>query len=361
MTTPRHRPGIHQCRHCFIVPLNVLSRFANDTTLDADTRAKMRGTFLETSRLRVMREAGRTMSLMHRSSIAPPAAAGPAAVPAEQLFDCHHKASLPGAAIPQPKTSADMAVSTVYSVTASVADFYESVLGRNSVDGQGMDLVSSIHYRTHFDNAFWNGQQMVYGDGDGKVFTEFYNSPDVIGHELTHGVTQNESGLQYDGESGALNESISDVFGAVFNQWLNKWPSTNATGWLIGAGIMGPKATSAGRTCLRDMIDPGASHCLSPQPDSYASFDPTADVHDNSGIPNKAFATFARSVGGEAWGNPIKVWYRACTDRRLKSSATFVDFARLTIEAAQTVGGQTLSDKAGAAWEAVQLPMVAVV
>jgi Zn-dependent metalloprotease len=177
---------------------------------------------------------------------------------------------------------------------------------------------------------------------------------DVIGHELTHGVTQYENGLQYEGESGALNESISDVFGAVFNQWLNEWPTNDAKGWLIGAGIMGPQARAKGKTCLRDMVNPSAAHCLSPQPDSYKNFDPSADVHENSGIPNKAFAQFAQGVGGNAWDRAIKVWYRACTDRRLSSTAMFVDFARLTIDAAQKEG---LAAPAQAAWQSVALPL----
>jgi Zn-dependent metalloprotease len=292
---------------------------------------------------------------MHRQSLA---VTLEAAEPVQQqVFDCQHRQSLPGRPVSNPASATDEAVKIVYSTTAQVAAFYEEILGRNSVDNQGLDLVSSLHYRMNFDNAFWNGQQMVYGDGDGDVFTEFYKSPDVIGHELTHGVTQYESGLRYEGESGALNESISDVFGAVFNQWLNQWPASNPQGWLIGAGIMGTRAKNAGKTCLRDMLEPSATHCLSPQPDSYTHFDPTADVHENSGIPNKAFAVFAQAVGGNAWEQAIKVWYAACIDRHLSSNATFVDFARLTVEAAQQAGGNVLADKARQAWQQVALPL----
>ena len=343
---------------CFIVPLKVLRTWANDKNVDKRVRDHLRGTLVDTTRLRVMREAGRVASLMHRGALLPSAIPGaPVVAPQDLLFDCKGKQSLPGTPIPQPGTSTDPAASTTYQVTAKVVEFYQNLLSRNSVDNQGMDLVSSVHYRQHFANAFWNGQQMVYGDGDGDVFIEFYKSADVIGHELTHGVTQYESGLQYEGESGALNESISDAFGATFHQWLNKWPVTNDAGWLIGAGIMGPRATKAGRTCLRDMVDPSADHCLSPQPDSYSEFDPTADVHDNSGIPNKAYALFARSVGGKAWESPIKVWYKACTDRRLRSTATLAEFAKLTVEAANSIGGTSLGEKARGAWDAVELPL----
>jgi Zn-dependent metalloprotease len=251
----------------------------------------------------------------------------------------------------------------VFDTTAKVAEFYETVLGRNSVDNNGMDLVSSLNYDRNYQNAFWDGQQMVYGNGDQHIFIDFWRSPDVIGHELTHGVTQNESGLRYEGESGALNESLSDCFGAVFNQWLMKSPSNKDSGWLIGAGIMGPDAKDKGYLCLRDMVDPEAQHCLSPQPGSYDNFDPSADVHMNSGIPNKAFALFARSVGGNAYDAPIKMWYAACTGGHLSSSATFVDFARATINAADQWAGpekEALARAVRKAWSDVHVPLPTV-
>lgn len=135
----------------------------------------------------------------------------------------------------------------------------------------------------------------------------------------------------YEGESGALNESISDVFGTVFNQWLNKWPVTEAKGWLVGAGIMAALAQTKGFTCLRDMVTPSAAHWLSPQPELYSQIDPTADVHDNRGEPNRAFALFARALGGQAWTNAIKIWYDTCTNRHLRADATFKEFATLTV------------------------------
>jgi len=346
LTTRLEHRKEHGC--CFIVPLNVLRTYAGDPRLDPKVRAKLMETFVQTGNLKRVREAGRLACLTSRRSLMPTLVAVQQAQ--QQLFDCQHRQSLPGQAISNPGASTDKAVSTVYNVTGKVAEFYLKILGRNSIDNQGQDLVSSVHYRVDFDNAFWNGNQMVYGDGDGRLFTEFYNSPDVIGHELTHGVTQNESGLLYEGESGALNESISDVFGAVFNQWLNGWPSSNAQGWLIGAGIIAAPERAAGKTCLRDMLDPPADHCLSPQPASYANFDPTADVHYNSGITNKAFALFAQAVGANSWQDAIKVWYAACTDKRLTSSATFKDFAELTLNVAQNLAGPLQT-----AWTQVQV------
>ena len=341
------------CGCCFIIPPNVLRAQSRDPGLDARVRTKLQETFAETARLKHLREASRVGAMLQKGAMAPEAIAAPT-TPQQRLFDCEHRASLPGAPLSDAAASADDAIKKVFEVTGKVAEFYKMVLERNSIDNQGLDLVSSVHYRVNFDNAFWNGQQMVYGDGDGQLFTEFYNSPDVIGHELTHGVTQNESGLRYEGEPGALNESISDVFGAVFNQWYNKWPASNTDGWLIGAGIIAGPARAKGKTCLRDMVAPAADHCLSPQPDNYDNFDPTADVHENSGIPNKAFALFARAVGGNSWDRAIKVWYRACTSRELSSGASFEDFARLTIAVAAS---NNLDAQLQKAWQDVGLPL----
>jgi hypothetical protein len=251
----KDKPQVCQCR-CFIVPPVVLRQYSRDANLDPNLRGNLQDTFAETMRLRTLREASRVAAVTRRpdAQAAAAAAAAAAAQVQQQLFDCQNRQSLPGRPFANPQEAPrDDAVRVVYDTTAKVAEFYSQILGRNSVDNQGIDLVSSVHYRRNFDNAFWNGQQMVYGDGDGQLFAEFWQSPDVIGHELTHGVTQYESGLRYEGESGALNESISDVFGAVFNQWLNQWPASEPKGWLIGLGSWArdrkPTARLACATC----------------------------------------------------------------------------------------------------------------
>jgi Zn-dependent metalloprotease len=334
---------------CFIVPPDVLKRYANDPALDPATRKTLQDTYLETQRLRGLREAHRVATLLDHERV--DAAARAKHVPVQHMFDCGHKKSLPGKPVATPTGG----YRTTFDTTAKVIEFYKKVLGRNSVDDKGYDLASSLHYAQHYDNAFWNGQQMVYGDGDGKIFTEMYLSPDVIGHELTHGVTQFESGLRYERESGALNESVSDVFGTVFNQWLNGWDVTESRGWLVGAGIIASAVHAKGFTCLRDMVQPSAKHCLSPQPERYSQMDPTADVHDNSGIPNKAFALFARAVGGHAAEQAIHVWYDTCTDRHLRSDATFAEFAALTAAHARLRGGDGLARKCAGAWSEVEV------
>ena len=112
--------------------------------------------------------------------------------------------------------SDDVAVNQAWEGADETYRFYSDVLGRNSVDDRGMELVSSVHFGSNFDNAFWNGSQMVYGDGSGRIFVKggLTAAIDVIGHELTHGVTQYTAGLEYSSQPGALNESFSDVFGS---------------------------------------------------------------------------------------------------------------------------------------------------
>lgn len=340
-----------RCGCCFIVPLSVLRALSHGERIEPKNRKMFSDSFVETQRLRHVREGFRMGAITAQRSLT----AAPDHQPVEHLYDCKNRTSLPGT--PVTDISADP-FKTVSATTGKVAEFYKTVLGRNSVDNHGFDLVSSLNYSRNYQNAFWNGQQMVYGNGDQHIFIDFWRSPDVIGHELTHGVTQNESALRYENESGALNESISDCFGVVFNQWLNQMSSDKAAGWLVGAGIIGPDAKAKGITCLRDMVDPTAAHCLSQQPATYDNFNPTGDVHENSGIPNHAFALFARQVGGNAWDAPIKVWYAAATGGRLSSTATFADFAGNTIEAANHWSGadkQKVVDAVVAAWQTVKV------
>src|SRR5262249_54098362 len=154
----------------------------------------------------------------------------------------------------------------------------------------GMAMISSVHYGRKYNNAFWNGSQMAYGDGDQSIFIDFSKGNDVIGHELTHGVTQHSLNLNYSNEAGGLNESLSDCFGSMFRQWrAQPQQDVNQADWLIGKDILGPAATARGYTCLRDMANPGAQHCLAPQPTHFSQYQSGMDPHESSGIPNLAF------------------------------------------------------------------------
>ena len=187
----------------------------------------------------------------------------------------------------QPATK-DPAVNEAYDGLGATYKFYWDVFRRDSIDGAGMALHGLVHFGSKYNNAFWDGEEMVFGDGDGVLFTRFTASLDVIGHELTHGVTQYEANLVYSGQSGALNESISDVFGSLVKQYkLNQ--TAKQADWLIGADCVGRKLKPA----LRSMKAPGTANPYDDQPADMDHYVRTTEdhggVHTNSGIPNLAF------------------------------------------------------------------------
>src|SRR5689334_18526829 len=137
------------------------------------------------------------------------------------LYDAKNGSSLPGITVRKEGDPpvADVAVNEAYDGSGWTYDLYKDIYGRNSIDNNGLRLDSTVHYQNNYDNAFWDGKQMVYGDGDGQLFNRFTIAIDVMGHELTHGVTQYEASLNYSQQPGALNESMSDVFGSLVKQY----------------------------------------------------------------------------------------------------------------------------------------------
>ncbi len=219
----------------------------------------------------------------------------------------------------------DAAVNEAYDGAGLTYDLFWEVYGRNSINGSGMQLNSTVHYGRGYDNAFWNGQQMVYGDGDEdlppeeRLFNRFTIALDVIGHELTHGVTQHEANLAYFGQSGALNESFSDVFGILVKQRALGQTAEEAD-WIIGAGLFTPNVQGVG---IRSMKAPGTAYedpvlGKDPQPAHMRDYVETGEdnggVHINSGIPNHAFYVTAREIGGYAWEKAGRIWYQALTN-----------------------------------------------
>ena len=233
----------------------------------------------------------------------------------------------------------DVAVNEAYDGLGATYTFYAEVFQRDSIDGAGLPLNATVHYGKDYDNAFWDGSRMVFGDGDGEVFGRFTASVSVIGHELTHGVTQYTAGLEYQNQPGALNESVSDVFGALVEQYSKKQTVTEAS-WLIGEGLFTPAVHGK---ALRSMIEPGTAYDddvlgKDPQPahmDDYVNT--RADnggVHYNSGIPNRAFAVAAIELGGYAWEHVGLVWYDTLTGGTLSAKSRFAGFASATVRAA---------------------------
>lgn len=262
--------------------------------------------------------------------------AGAAAAPANgrrTIFDCQNRTFLPTAVMIRSEDGAestDSSVNQAFDGLGTTRQFYKDVHGRDSIDGRGLRLEGYVHRGTSYNNAFWDGQEMVFGDGDGKIFTDFTRSLDVIAHELTHGVAEHTAGLEYHNQPGALNEHISDVFGSLVKQWSLKQSAAEAD-WLIGSEVFTPGIEA---DALRSLKAPGNAYDNSifgkdPQPDHMSKFVQRPDtdegdhggVHVNSGIPNKAFYLTAVNIGGFAWEAPGHIWYES-----LKASSVRTQF-----------------------------------
>ncbi|MGN7249454.1 M4 family metallopeptidase [Arthrobacter sp. SAFR-014] len=282
------------------------------------------------------------------------------------VFDAKSGESLPGQVVRKEGDAAtgDPAVDEAYDGLGRTHILYADAFGRNSIDGLGMPLNATVHFGRMYDNAFWDGQQMVFGDGDGEVFERFTRSLSVIGHELAHGVTQFSAGLAYRNQAGAINESVSDVFGALVEQYFRKQTTAEAS-WLIGEGLFTQQVEGS---ALRSMKAPGTAYDddvlgKDPQPDSMDSYVRTrADnggVHINSGIPNRAFCVVAQTLGGNAWEAPGQIWYETLTNGSLSPTSTFTAFAKATAATAKELFGEESAehDAVRGAWETVKVKL----
>ncbi len=254
------------------------------------------------------------------------------------------------------KPTGDPEVDQAYQFTGDIRDYYKDNHGRNSIDGKGMKMLSTVNYGENFENAFWNSIRMTYGKpGPESPFRTFMMRM-IAGHEVTHGVTEYEAGTVYSKQPGALNEHFSDVFGALIDMYADK-TTADKYHWLVGKGIW---KDGINGEALRDMRNPGKAYNdpkigKDMQPAHMDDFVKTTrdngGVHINSGIPNKAFADFAVSVGGNAWEAPGHIWYEARA--RAGSSPSFSQFAFETIEAAKRQGHADLVPKLQKAWSDV--------
>jgi Zn-dependent metalloprotease len=262
------------------------------------------------------------------------------------IYDAQNAENLPGKLIRLEggKVKGGTPVTEAYNYSGDTYKYFKEVHERNSINARGMKLDSTVHYGEEYNNAFWNGDQMVYGDGDGEIFQRFTKCVDVIGHELTHGVTQYEAALEYEGQSGALNESFSDVFGSLVKQYVLK-QNVDKADWLIGAGLFARKVKGV---ALRSMSDPGTAYNdptigKDPQPGHMKNFVKTTSdnggVHINSGIPNRAFYFAAKEIGGYAWEKTGKIWYVTLRDR-LRENSNFQDTANFTFDVAGSLYGK---------------------
>jgi Zn-dependent metalloprotease len=278
------------------------------------------------------------------------------------IFSANNKQKLPGQLVRSEGQAAtgDPAVDEAYDGLGDTYDLYLKEFGRNSIDDKGLVLNATVHFGKDYDNSQWDGHRMIFGDGDGELFNRFTIAVDVTGHELTHGVTQYEANLIYWAQSGALNESISDVFGSLVKQ-RKKNQKADEADWLIGEGLL---AEGVNGVALRSMKAPGTAYDdpvlgKDDQPSSMSgyvsTFKDSGGVHTNSGIPNHAFYLAATSIGGYAWEAAGRVWYETLCSPMLSSRAQFKDFARLTVKIAQGLYGMNSTEQGAVrdAWNQV--------
>ena len=343
---------------CGIVPPHVLEAITRNGT--ESERAVAQQTLVHDSQIRSQRAA---------QPLAPSTAVQGAGAPHKnrQIYTASNTTTLPGTLVRSEGqgASGDVTVNESYDGLGATFDLYYDVYGRNSIDDNGMNLIATVHYGNQYDNAFWNGTQMVFGDGDGQYFNRFTIAIDVIGHELTHGVTGATAKLEYHDQPGALNESISDVFGSLVKQHSLGQTAAQAD-WLIGAGLF---TANVQGVALRSMKAPGTAYDdpvlgKDPQPDHMSGYvNTTSDnggVHINSGIPNKAFYLAAIALGGNAWDVAGNIWYRTLLDSRLSSTAQFQDFANLTTDNADKLYGASARAAVVQAWSGVGINVATI-
>ncbi|MGW2058182.1 M4 family metallopeptidase [Streptomyces sp. NPDC001840] len=341
---------------CTIVPPHVLDKLAQADdpvisgparrTLEADSSQRTR------RRLTAFRAAG------------PPSGAEATGKPDRTVHDCGNGTALPGRKVrgEGDEPGRDATVNRAYAGLGATFELLLKAYGRDSLDGAGLPLVASVHYDREYANAFWDGEQMVFGDGDGEIFLDFTIPVDVIGHELAHGVTQYTANLTYYGQPGALNESMSDVLGSLVKQYTLDQTADQAD-WLIGQGLLAPRVTGV---ALRSMKAPGTAYDddvlgKDPQPATMDDYVRTnqdnGGVHINSGIPNHAFYLLADRLGGKAWERAGRIWFDVLTGGELAGDADFADFARLTVSAARSRFGDGAEHEAVVkAWSQVGVP-----
>lgn len=346
---------------CMIVPPYILQRLAGlEDPAMAPVAAAARASLQKDRPFRGIREGEPSPATVQNDH--PLVTARTLRPPVRTIYDAKHSETLPGTVVRTEGQDAgsDDAVTEAYDGLGLTHDLYREVFERASINDRNMPLDATVHYGDEYDNAFWDGERMVFGDGDGIVFRRMTASISVIGHELAHGVTQYSANLIYEGQSGALNESVSDVFGALVEQYSLGQSASEAT-WLIGRELFTEEVEGV---ALRSMKAPGTAYDddvlgADPQPAHLDDYVETSDdnggVHLNSGIPNHAFYLAAIALGGNAWEKAGRVWYDALTGPNLTATSNFAQFAAATLSAAAERFGDDSDETAaiGQAWSDV--------
>ncbi|MGH3499142.1 MAG: M4 family metallopeptidase [Nocardioidaceae bacterium] len=342
---------------CEFIPPYLLQRLA-ESHPDADVCLWGSATLVHDDEIRSRRTS---LATRGEQAAAPPPSGASAATPFT-IYTANHTTTLPGTAVRAEGApdSGDSSVDEAYTSVSATIAMYAEVFARASFDGRGSDVLTTVHYDNNYDNAFWDGTQLIAGDGDGKVFGSFTKPIDVLAHEFTHGVTQFTAAFDYQGQSGALNESVSDCFGSMVKQ-RTLGQSAQDADWLIGQGIFVPGVQGV---ALRSMKAPGTAYDdpslgKDPQVANMADFVETTDdnggVHTNSGIPNHAFYLASVAIGGNTWEGAGPIWYAALTGSNVSKSSDFAAFGTATVDAAVALhgDGSTQSGAVRDAWTQV--------
>ncbi|MDF1566135.1 MAG: M4 family metallopeptidase [Deltaproteobacteria bacterium] len=281
-----------------------------------------------------------------------------------KIYDANDNYSLPGTRvrIEGQGATGDATADAAYDNLGVAYGCLSTLFGRDSYDGSGGALITTVHYGRNYNNAYWNGSQMVFGDGDGSTFGPLARSLDVSIHEMVHGVTERSSDLVYQDQPGALNEAMSDILAATCEAW-NKG-GADANTWKLGEDIWTPRTAGDAMRYMDDPTADGQSYDW--YPTRYTGSADNGGVHLNSGIPNLAFyllsqggshprgmsSTSVSGIGVEAAG---KIFYRA-NELYLTSYASFEDARAATAQAAADLYGTSAVSAVHQAWTAVGVP-----
>ncbi|WP_338700593.1 M4 family metallopeptidase [Streptomyces sp. Q6] len=254
----------------------------------------------------------------------------------------------------------DVAADEAYDGLTAAARFVREVLGRDTVVQKGGPLAAAVHYDKGFNNSFWNGSLIVFGDGDNKLFGRFTRCPELVGAEVWRSLPEMMTSFQFYGENGALSTSLCDVFGLLIKQF-SLGQSVDEADWVLGAGLFAPGVRGVG---LRSLKAPGTAYDdptlgKDPQPahmDDYVRTDrDNGGVHINGGIPGHAFYRLAAALGGNAWERAGLIWWVALISGEIGHRTRFADFARLTVAAARARYGDDSEELRAVrdSWDAV--------
>jgi Zn-dependent metalloprotease len=337
----------HTC--CFAIPPHIFEHIAKKGTKEDKDWAFNTIEISEETR-------GRRQALGYMSSLV-----GSVGTKQRTVYDAKRLRQLPGDIVMREGDRRDPSVFAreAYKYSGVTYDFFKKIFDRNSIDDQGLKLDSTVNYGRKYVNAFWDGRQMVYGNGDGKLFRRFTRAIDIVAHELTHGITDYEADLVYQDLPGALNEHMSDVFGSLVRQY-HKKQKVDKADWLIGKGLF---TTKVNGEAIRSMKAPGTAYDdprvgRDPQPSHMRDYRPISHdhggVHIYSGIANHAFYLAAMDIGGNAWEKTGKIWYITLRDK-LRPNSDFKDAAKKTSDVATDLYGNGSSEQQAVkrAWNAV--------